>query len=66
MITNWYRKNIVESGIKYVQVSLDGQKESQYKEYVQEIMSGRKIYEFRKKAFKRTVYRIYIYILRFL
>lgn len=30
-------------------------------EYVQGIMSGRKIYEFRKKAFKRTVDRIYIY-----
>ncbi len=30
-------------------------------EYVQGIMSGRKIYEFRKKACKRTVDRIYIY-----
>lgn len=30
-------------------------------EYVQGIMSGRKIYEFRKKTFKRAVNRIYIY-----
>lgn len=30
-------------------------------EYVQGIMSGRKTYEFRKKACKRTVDRIYIY-----